>query len=79
MIEAGLKPEYEIVLVRSQEEAERYKFSGSPMVTVDGIDSDPMGKGITRYSIESCRIYVWEGKMYELPPKAMILQALKDR
>jgi hypothetical protein len=76
MIEAGLKPEYEIVLVRSQEEAVNYKFSGSPMVTVDGIDVDPMARETRTYSLNSCRVYVHNGKTYDHPPKAMMLETL---
>lgn len=78
MKEAGLKPDFEVILIESQEDAERHKFSGSPMVTVDGVDVDPMSRDVQNYSLHSCRVYIHEGKPSDHPPKEMLLEALRQ-
>lgn len=67
---------YEVLLVKSQEEAEKYKFGGSPTIQIDGVDVDPMAKNITKYTLSSCRNYVYKNKFFEFPPKEMIVAAL---
>lgn len=77
MIEAGLKPEYEVVLVQSDEEAIENKFWASPTVKVNGVDIDPMAKEVKRFGLGACRLYVYKDKISEDPPKEMILEALR--
>lgn len=75
--ESGLPPRFEAILITSDEDAKNHKFFGSPTVQVDGVDVDPKAKAVTKYGMSSCRPYIWQGKSYDFPPKAMILEALK--
>jgi hypothetical protein len=75
--EKGLPVYFEVILITSQEQAEQYKFFGSPTVQINGEDIDPKAKMVTKYSISSCRPYFWKGRFYDYPPKEMILEALK--
>ncbi|MBI2633833.1 MAG: DUF2703 domain-containing protein [Parcubacteria group bacterium] len=75
--EMGLEPE--VILVESDEQAREYKFSGSPQVLVEGKDIDPMAERITNYHESGCRVYFWNGKVYEYPPKEMIEAAISKR
>jgi len=62
--------------IAREEEAKRYRFPGSPTVRINGIDIDPSAKGTTAGYI-GCRIYLYEGRTYEYPPKEIIKTALK--
>mgnify|MGYP001609901332 CR=1 FL=1 len=75
--EARLPEEYEIVVVKNDEEAKKYHFYGSPQVTINDKDIDPIAEKATQFQVEGCRIYLYEGKMYEYPPKEMIVESLK--
>ncbi len=75
--EKGLPVEFEVTLITSQEQAEKYKFFGSPTIQVNGEDVDPRAKTATKYGMSSCRPYFWEHKSYDYPPKEMIMKALK--
>ncbi len=77
MIEAGLKPEYEVLLIQSDEEAIENKFWASPTVKVNGVDINPMAKEVKRFGLGACRLYVYKDKISEDPPKEMILEALR--
>jgi len=74
--EAKLPEEYKVVVVENDEDAKEYRFFGSPQIIIDGIDIDPSAEKATQFQAEGCRIYLWQGKMYEYPPKEMILEAL---
>ena len=74
----NLPLDYEMIVVKEAEEAEKYKFYGSPQITVNGVDIDPKAKGASSFQVEGCRFFVWEGKMYEYPPKEMILSAINE-
>jgi len=63
------------VRVATQEEAERLRFPGSPTVRINGVDIDPAVKE-TR-GVIGCRVYTYGGRIYEHPPRDMILKALK--
>jgi len=65
-----------LVKINTQEEAEKYHYFGSPQINIDGKDIDPMAEKITNFSAAGCRLYVYEGKTYELPPEGMIKEAL---
>ena len=76
--EAGLPADYEIVVIKNDKEAESYRFFGSPQILIDRKDIDPLASKVSDYHFQGCRFYLWEGKMYEHPPKAMILQVLQS-
>lgn len=73
--EMGLEPE--IILIENDEEAEKYKFAGSTQLLIDGKDIDPMAEKILNYHESGCRIYLWNGNIYEYPPKEMVKTALE--
>lgn len=77
--EANLSLEYEVILVSSPEQAQSLRFSGSPQITIDGQDVDPLAKNAKIFSIQSCRPYFYQGKSYDYPPKEMILEKLNQR
>ncbi|MEK7182723.1 MAG: DUF2703 domain-containing protein [Patescibacteria group bacterium] len=77
LAQAGIPPEYEIVVVRNNEDATRYRFFGSPQITINGKDLDSTAEQFSNYQALGCRIYLWQGKMYEYPPKEMIIEAIK--
>lgn len=74
--EASEPVEYRVVLVTSEVQAEQLKFLGSPQITIDGVDVDPLAKNADKFSIASCRPYLYQGKSYDYPPKEMILVSL---
>ena len=73
----GLEVKYKVVLVETSDQAQTYKFAGSPTIQIDGVDVDPMAKNITLYSVSSCRPYFYQRKSYDYPPREMITDALK--
>ena len=77
LAKAGLPGDYDIVVVGNDEEAKKHRFFGSPQITVDGKDIDTVAKKASRFQAEGCRLYMWQGKMYEYPLKEMILTALR--
>ncbi|MFN7088215.1 MAG: DUF2703 domain-containing protein [Candidatus Paceibacteria bacterium] len=70
----GVEPE--VILVKNDEDALRYRFFGSPQILVDGRDIDPMASQISNYHTIGCRLYIWKGKVYEYPPREMLMKAL---
>ena len=74
---AGLPEKYEIIVVKNNEEAQKYRFFGSPQITIDGRDIDPMAEKASQFQTKGCRFYLWQKKMYEYPPLEIILQELK--
>lgn len=75
---AGIQADYQVVLIKSQAEAEKYKFPGSPTIQIDGKDIDPAAAQATQFSVEACRPYFWQGKAYDFPPAEMVVSALKS-
>jgi len=54
---SGLRAEFEVVVVNTDQEAERLSFPGSPTVRVDGEDLFPEGLGPRTSWHLGCRIY----------------------
>lgn len=77
LTKAGFPPNYEVVVVKDKDEAQKYRFFGSPQVTIDGVDIDTGAAKATQFQVQGCRFYMWQGKMSEYPPVEMILSALK--
>jgi len=75
--ELSLPKKYEVITINTDEEAEKYKFFGSPQILVNGKDIDPLASGIKKFQIFGCRAYFYKGKFSEYPSKEMILSALK--
>lgn len=76
MAEEGIEAEIEIVRVETDEQAQRWRFIGSPTIRVNGQDIDPPPPG-ARYSL-TCRAYHLEdGRVSPLPSPQMIRRALQ--
>src|ERR1019366_5892542 len=63
----GVPANVSIVRVRSQDEALRLRFLGSPTVRVDGNDVDPTAPARDDFGLQ-CRIYTVEGRFEGSPP-----------
>lgn len=75
--EAGLPRRFEVGLIESDEEAVRERFLGSPTIQIEGQDIDPTAPKEGPFQASGCRGYLWEGKFVEVPPRPMIVAALK--
>jgi hypothetical protein len=72
----GIGADVEIVRVEIAEDAERFKFIGSPTIIVNGQDIDPPAN--PQYAL-ACRAYRLEdGRISPLPSEAMIRRALRE-
>ncbi len=71
----GVQPRIDIRRVETEEEAERYRFPGSPTIRINGTDIDDnaaLPVGLT------CRAYRQEnGRISPLPPKDKITEAIR--
>ena len=76
MDETGVHEPIEQIDVRTDEEAERLRFPGSPTIRIGGQDIDPLGAAQMGAAL-TCRIYRLEdGRISPLPSKEMIRRAL---
>lgn len=74
----GIRYQLNEEVVTNEEEAKRKRFSGSPQVIINGQDVDPDAEEITNYNVKGCRLYFYEGEVYEHPPKGMISDFLNN-
>lgn len=80
---AGYVVNYQKFEIATAELAERYHFFSSPTVRVNGKDicttvkeSDCACCGEISGIAVDCRVFEYEGKTYEIPPKAMLAEAI---
>jgi len=78
MKEVGIKDKIDVITIKTQQDAEKHKFSGSPTIKINSEDIDPMAKKVTKYSPASCRPYFYKGKFHDYPPKEIIIEALQQ-
>lgn len=72
----GIDRPVEVQEVRSDEEAARFEFPGSPTIRIDGRDVDPAGAA--GRPVLSCRIYrLPDGRVSPLPSREQIEEALR--
>jgi hypothetical protein len=64
-----------LVQVKTDDDAQRLRFLGSPTVRVDGVDVDPSALGATTFGLQ-CRVYEHEGRLQGSPPEEWIRAAL---
>jgi hypothetical protein len=77
LAESGKSPEIRMVEVRTDEEARRLSFPGSPTIRIDGRDIDPAGAREQRAGL-SCRIYHdAAGRPGPLPSEALIREGIE--
>ncbi|MDR3560248.1 MAG: DUF2703 domain-containing protein [Negativicutes bacterium] len=79
----GHEIEVRKILVKTEEQARELEFATSPTIRINGRDiqldvrenlcescGDVCGEDV------DCRIWVWQGREYTTPPKAMIVDAI---
>jgi hypothetical protein len=75
LAERGVTAEIEMHEVRSDEEAVRLRFPGSPTIRIDGRDIDPAGE--TARPALNCRIYrLPDGNISPIPSREQLEEAL---
>ncbi len=74
LAERGVSAKIKLVLVDSNEEAQRRRFLGSPTVRVDGVDVEP-GAPDDGFNLE-CRLYWVEGKPVGIPTREWVEAAI---
>lgn len=67
----------EEIEIKTEEDAVKYKFPGSPTIRVDGVDVDPNYIDKGEYGF-MCRVYKVNDKFYGAPPKELIMEALEE-
>ena len=80
---AGYTVSYRKTEIRSEEDAIEHRFVSSPTIRVNGADicaevkeSDCGCCGEISGTQVDCRVFEYEGRLYEVPPKAMLAEAL---
>ena len=73
----GVPAEFDSQEVRTQEDAARLRFLGSPTVLVNGVDIDPAARASTDYGLK-CRVYR-NGKQFTgVPPQELLKRAIQE-
>jgi len=62
------------VHVRSPEDAERFRFLGSPTVQVGGVDIEPARREDSQFAM-ACRVYGESG----VPPRSLVAAAIREK
>jgi glutaredoxin len=83
---AGFKVEYHKIKMETAQIAEQYMFLSSPTIRINGQDicQSVMENGcgccsqISGHDID-CRVFEYNGKKYEVPPKEMLAKALLQK
>jgi len=75
LTEEGLDANVEVIAIETEEQAQRYKFLGSPSIQINGQDIEETRRKDPPFF--GCRIYEGGGEKTGIPPKAMILEAIK--
>lgn len=74
--EANVGASVRVVLVASDEQAQRLRFLGSPTVRVGGADVDPSAEDRVHFGLQ-CRVYSVRGRLDGAPPVDWIVSALR--
>jgi len=78
MTEEGIADPVAVIEVKTEDEAQRYHFYGSPTIHVNGHDIVPPLDDMTESSL-TCRAYRRaDGRISPLPPRELIVAALRD-
>ena len=78
MAEEEITAPVEITEVKSEDEARRYHFYGSPTIRVNEVDIAPLPEEISTPSL-TCRAYRRaDGRISPLPPRELIVAALQQ-
>lgn len=75
--ELGIDTDLELINIQTKEDTEKYHFTGSPGLRINGKDIDPLTKDAP-VVLKSCKIYRTEEGMKMIPTKKMIKDALES-
>jgi hypothetical protein len=73
--EEGLSGEIKLIEIRTDADAQLWKFAGSPTIRID--DVDPFPRDETNYGLE-CRVYQTPQGYSGWPTKEMLQQAVRQ-
>jgi len=73
--EEKIKAEIKMILIKTDEEAKKYKFPGSPTIRIDGKSIDPNDETVKVYS-KRCKVFVTEYGVGGVPPKEFLKNAI---
>ena len=75
--EKKINVKVEMVEIKSEQEAKKVKFIGSPTLRINGKDIDSLA-GLSKHYGMRCRIYFYKGKISPSPPEEMIVKSLEE-
>ena len=75
LAEANLSNPIKMIEIKTDADAQRWKFLGSPTIQFDG--ADPFRQGEASYGLE-CRVYCTPNGLRGWPTKEMLRAALND-
>jgi glutaredoxin len=61
--------------IANEQDAKKLRFPGSPTIRINGVDIDPEAKEAKAFI--GCRIYRYNNRLHESPPKEMIKKAFQ--
>jgi hypothetical protein len=73
----GVAAEVELTNVKTQAEAGRLRFLGSPTIRVNGVDIDPVARSSTEYGLK-CRVYRAGERFVGVPPRELLEHAIQE-
>lgn len=74
--EEGLCEEIEVLEIKSEEDARKYNFLGSPTIQINGLDIEKERRNDS--PVFGCRVYKTKNGYSGIPQKEMIIKALGD-
>ncbi len=75
--QAGVAAQIEQIDVQSHAQALELGFLGSPSIRIDGRDIEPAARASTDYGM-MCRTYSVQGRSEGLPPRELLLAAIRE-
>lgn len=73
----GIPAEVNPVEVKTEEEAIRLGFLGSPTIRIDGVDIDPGARSSTSFGLK-CRVYRDGRRFVGVPPQELLVEAIRE-
>ena len=74
--EKGLSEEVEVIEIKSEEDAKKYNFLGSPTIQINGLDIEKERRNDS--PVFGCRVYKNKAGYSGVPPEKMIIEAIDE-
>ena len=75
LAEVNIAEPIEMIEIKTETDAEHWKFLGSPTIRLDGVD--PFEQGEADYGLQ-CRVYLTPAGLCGWPTKEMLRRAVED-